>query len=275
VETDELRLKLGDCLEQWIVNEYRNQLTCYHIIGAVKKWLQEHGAEGSSVCEVLMQPPFEWEGVGDAKWFVSHVQSEHPKNTLLTMQEHCDDCQWVDIFSLRQWQKDFEPGEIHKLIKEIGSTVSVIDAQKTYTKKIFCIFEAYSAAEEEGSTFEVLIQQEGCTRGRCMAYCCGCWCCPGLYGNQFKVKSREATTRDNVEERKIKRFIQSNAGFERVDKCLEERLSKDAEDRAGDGWATVLVAPLSVPVNLLFAPSESAICNGVFTCLDYWRILRW
>lgn len=265
-ETHQIRNKLGKCWEEWIDEKYGNELTCYDVICAVKNWLQKHDAQGSSVCEVL-QTKFPWAEVGKADVFMSHVQSEHPKLTLKMMhnigQVHYKDlavrknpCVWVDIFSLRHWCSDFNPGEIHELIHGIGCTVSVVDREWTYLEKLFCIFEAYSAVDKQGTKFQVLFnyldngdqeirtEVEGDNVDPCTQEICTQEICTEAKSDNFslvwqknrkckdqlfEVNSAEATTRNKKQEEKIKQFIVENAGFSVVDEALESQLRRASE----------------------------------------------
>jgi hypothetical protein len=62
---------------------------------------------------------------------------------------------WVDMFSLRQRQKDFHIGATLELIKDIRyatATVNGAPGQVDYFKRSFCLLEAYAAlAQKEKS----------------------------------------------------------------------------------------------------------------------------
>ena len=59
---------------------------------------------------------------------------------------------WLDYFSLRQCTNDFDVHMILAVIKKIGCLVASIDSEHLYTKRSFCILEAYAAVAEEETT---------------------------------------------------------------------------------------------------------------------------
>ena len=94
---------LGEHAEAWIAEEYPDRLTGYDVATSIRKWLHERNASHLSVCELLDRHEKEhgnsWDllggrppgargpPVGKADVFISHVQAEHPIDTLLLMRK--------------------------------------------------------------------------------------------------------------------------------------------------------------------------------------------
>jgi hypothetical protein len=52
---------------------------------------------------------------------------------------------WLDLFALRQCQKDFNLTSVISLVERIGCTVAEIDTDLAYCKRTFCVFEVYAS----------------------------------------------------------------------------------------------------------------------------------
>ena len=155
----------------WIAEQYGDQNTGYDLAEATKMWLRMNNAEDKSVCEVLKERG--WEGVGEIEVFLSHVQAEHPFETLDALEsidcrgktyergkiagrgparklKHDGSKVWVDYFCLRQLRNDFKPEQIDELIRKTGAVFVLMDGEETgssYPTRSFTIFELSSAVK--------------------------------------------------------------------------------------------------------------------------------
>jgi len=231
---------LGNAGHGWIQKEYPKKLTGYDLLVAIKCWLREknkqrqmHDLEGNqdeqSVCEVLQDSKSFYKGcgVGQAEVFISHVQGEHPADTLRTMaQAHRREgnlahigklhaFQWVDYFSLRQLANDFNPREICNLIASIGTTIVGADSGNTYFKRSFCVLESFATIDNS----KMLLFPESVN----------------VFG-WFKsdtIKSENAESRSPRRRDEIKEWMRKmEGGFEKVDQTLIDEVRKAEQLRS-------------------------------------------
>merc|ERR1712217_979803 len=118
---------------------------------------QTCNTEDKSYLETLVShdPDLWCKEVGPADFFLSHVQSERPRDVLRiyeTLREKKwtnkrNNSQaprgWVELVCLRQSCSDFEISEVVELIKFVGTTVVSVDYTRTYLERSFCLLEVY------------------------------------------------------------------------------------------------------------------------------------
>ena len=171
--------------DAWIAEAYPDELTCYDLNAAIKKWLRANNAADKSVCEVLQARGFvdsadKKLAVGPAASFLSHTQKENPWELYMCMSHlHLGRRGlepklpiWVDACSLRQCaNNEFRADEVVHLIKEIGFTYVSMDDEGAYSTRSFCLLETYAA---------VVAQQPLSVReAEDSFWCCNplTWCC--------------------------------------------------------------------------------------------------
>merc|ERR1712228_831326 len=101
---------------------------------------------------------------------------------------------------------------------EIGATVCVIDVEKTYTKRSFCILESYSSVAHK-SKFAVHFNSSdnAYCRNKGNVECLNrlqrfsCWPC-----GAFEVKTEAATARRQKDQEMIDKFIRDGDGYDKV-----------------------------------------------------------
>jgi len=138
--------------EAWLAEAHPDTLTCYDINSCIRERLKREGEENKSVCEVLLSAGSGSKpAAGQAGVFISHVQSEHPSDTMKAMRkldrEIGGKFQWLDSFSLKQCQQDFKPESIVALIKWVGHTHVICDWELSYPKRSFCVLELYASVQ--------------------------------------------------------------------------------------------------------------------------------
>jgi hypothetical protein len=174
--------------------------------------------------------------------FYSHQQWTSMEQTLLNMmfsttahanklppQVRC--FYWIDLFCLRQCQKDFNLGAVISLVKQIGCTVAEIDPDLKYVGRTFCVFEVYASfagnckflalqqldekmteSMEEGETIDAYVKRRLKTK---------------------PVDCASATTRDPQDKEKIDNYIKGlPGGFENVNKDVTAAVLLGAEGMA-------------------------------------------
>ena len=232
-----VRARVG--CEDWYGLRFPDRLTGYDLRASVIRWLEHHGTEGQSVCEVLQARG--WKGVGEAEVFLSHVQAEHPAETFAAMLrvdnrsgaarqlKKRDSLIWVDYFSLRQCRPDFEAIEIMRLIKQIGAVFVGIDTTGTYLARSFCILESFAAVE--GSTTLMISVPSGPLAAPICPPCCkSCprysHACCEMY--PYTVDAAMAEVSRPEDKAKIDQFITESIGFEVVNKTMEREMRRSA-----------------------------------------------
>ena len=162
-----LREKDGDKLtHRYLVPEEGELVpgvTGYDLGSQIRHWLRKEGKDHLSVCEVLAAENSAF--VGHANVFYSHMQSPGIGITLFCMNDvflmHGSKLPdpnerfiWLDYFSLRQCQSDFNIDRTYALIHSIGLTIVEMDFDLQYLGRSFCLFEAWVTVKT-GSKFLV------------------------------------------------------------------------------------------------------------------------
>ena len=208
----------------WVTATHGERPVGYDLCAAIRAWLEAHGHEGRSVCEVLRE-----EGshhVGPAEAFLSHCQGEDVGTTLLTTSRislfnstmqgtvrrrlSTQPLIWIDYFVLRQCSNDFVPEQIVSTIRTIGLTVMELDLAHRYVERCFCILEAYATVKTES---ELVCLPTGVVKE---AMCP----CDGVLYPQLNVDTRAAKTRRPEDKVLIDAYIERNVGFHELDAII-------------------------------------------------------
>lgn len=230
---------LGEPLREGGRDFYEN-LTGYDLVDFVRAWLRREGHDRLSVCEVvLIDRRFEdlRQYVGKANIFWSHLQMQdfvskttHAMKRIdlydrcsshrrFNAQNQCPPVDsevlpresmrmlWLDFFSLRQCQPDFDVNRIIELIGDIGMTVADIDMEGDYFKRSFCVFELYATVHAGCDLV--------CSMGRDCFHPAQMQCWP--------LKAQDATTRSPEDKQQIDRLIQDmDGGFRKLNRVVTE-----------------------------------------------------
>ena len=123
---------------------------------------------------------------------------------------------WIDYFTLRQCQRDFDVRLIRLVIQRIGRTVVELHTYiREYLARSFCVFEAF-ATVESGSA---LLCQLAVSAAQTAA--------EGL--RKQPVDSRAAATWRSEDKMQIDAFIESvEGGFARLDACVTDAVLEGA-----------------------------------------------
>jgi len=194
--------------------------TGYDLAAAIRMWLEATDNTDFSACEVLMQESND--AVGKADWFLSHVQMFPFGNNVDTIYDaKLHDAKiWIDLFVLRQCQRDFEVHRIREVIREIGHTVVEIDDDATYLSRSFCVFEVFASVEGEA---EIKIWASEMSRKR----------------NKravmekivsIPVKIEDAQARWPEDKAVIDEFITESVGFETLNTKVAQAIAEGCEE---------------------------------------------
>ena len=223
-----------------------DRLTGYDLAEAIKTWLRNNNAEDKSVCEVLKERG--WDGVGEADVFLSHVQAEHPRESLGAMAniderrgaarrgtKHMGSKIWVDYFCLRQATKagDFKPDQVVELIRKTGSVYVLMDGEETlssYPTRTWCVFELSSTVETKAA---LVIQTPSSGPLRppdCPCTCCTYSCCDSNCKPMpdYTIDAAAAMARRADDKAKVDRYIEEGPGFARVNQVMDRELRRTA-----------------------------------------------
>lgn len=132
-----------------------HNVTGYDLCAHIRKWLDGNGAQGKSLCEVVLTDERFQDlraSVGLATVFWSHLQAEavlgeqSTLRSMITALRGEDPFIWIDYLCLRQAKKnDFNPKCIVELIGVVGWMVACIDSAMQYPQRSFCILEMLAA----------------------------------------------------------------------------------------------------------------------------------
>ena len=208
-------------------------LVGYDLCEHVKTWLRKHarvrderGQPLQSVCEVLLER--ESPHVGRAVAFYSHVQGKWPRRTLecmkvaadtyfreLGLSDSAEVTFWLDYFTLRQCQKDFDLPRVRSVVRSIGATLVELDhTPLNYLSRSFCVFELYCTIHGDA---KMLITVD-LVRALRMAE----------ELRATPVNCKVAKTRDPKDKRTIDKCIESEIGFAGLDELVTDRMTAGA-----------------------------------------------
>eukprot|EP00929_Paragymnodinium_shiwhaense_P089094 TRINITY_DN49335_c0_g1_i2.p1 TRINITY_DN49335_c0_g1~~TRINITY_DN49335_c0_g1_i2.p1 ORF type:complete len:483 (+),score=41.28 TRINITY_DN49335_c0_g1_i2:117-1565(+) len=193
--------------KDWITPAYGEKPVGYDFGFAIRCWLEDGAFQDKSVAEVLRKQ--EQPGVGPASVFVSHVQSQSLEETLLPTRNDTWCAKgaflWLDYVVLRQCTFDFEPAAIAAVIKHLGNTLAVLDCERSYLQRSFCIFEV---AASEGCSFKLVPSDMHI-----------------LSKARRSVDCRQAQTRYPEDKTRVDQFIEQGfGGYSRVDKFVTDTI---------------------------------------------------
>jgi hypothetical protein len=203
-------------------------MTGYDLCSVTKQWLIAQGKSDLSLCELLEleKSPH----VKPATVFYSHMQSNGIDSTLRSMKNACRDHAaslpppdeqffWLDYFSLRQAVKggDFDVHAIRQIIQDIGITVAELDYHLGYSRRTFCIFEAW-ASIHSGATFlcDTFPQTATVLLGGVNPYDSE----DDIDHDPMPIDSKSATTRYPQDKNAIDALIQTTVGFQELDRVV-------------------------------------------------------
>lgn len=209
-------------------------MTGYDVCSFIRSFLTTEGYESLSICEVILTSDRFSHlrcHIGLSNVFWSHIQSEGlvGQGTLSSIGEACTkqlgvdpfDFEakalsiffWVDYFSLRQAQSDFNPAAVVELVRDIGTVVACIDKGMIYPTRTFCVLELYAAVaggaklvchtEKSRPKVEVQLADK-------------------------PVKSQAASTRDAEDKKMIDDYIISSVGFAKMDELVSSSITSSA-----------------------------------------------
>jgi len=205
----------------WIESD---EIVGYDLQCAIQDALRENGLQDFSLAEVMLACGHP--GVGLACVFLSHVQQETVQFTLKACKNYA--CKtwklaepffWLDYFTLRQCQKDFNLNKVFDIIKRIGNTVLVAEALHAVplaVTRTFCVYEVYSTvANHDGhrsKRLSVIAVNEPTGRDLCTR----------LTKSGLKVDLAAASCRSEEDKQQIDQLILNSIGFERAnDLCTQ------------------------------------------------------
>jgi len=259
----------------WITEAYgavktAEDLNGYDLNECIRKWLKESGNEKFSIVEVLEQEGNA--GVGKADVFLSHVQSEKVKDTMVhisTMDDAMTKRQktkvksmwigtkasdgfsataavvWIDYFCLRQCQKDFVPEQIVELVNQVGMTYVAFD--QDYLNRSFCVLESYATIKNRGfvACKPSTNNDIGEVRARKI---------------KLSVNTAEATTRSQEQKQLIDKYISSTIGHSKLDRVLARKM-KNAVAQYTRKDLTFNLCGLGI-----FCPQDAKMCKDTCGC---------
>ena len=217
----------------------------YDLGGYLRIWLKRVGKEGESVCTLFEKGPvtLSWTDdfgdehtetidlsahIGPVSLFHSHTQGKPVSRTFECIKEGielyrnelpADDDKvfvWLDYFSLKQCQNDFNLPNTCALVKETGFTlVELDDTPEDYLDRSFCVFE--TAVTVLGGA-ELRVQVNPIRALNIAAEL-----------ETRPVNSRAAKTRSEKDKQKIDRYIEGiDGGFEKFDEIITEAIKQGA-----------------------------------------------
>jgi hypothetical protein len=128
---------------------------------------------------------------------------------------------WLDLFALRQCQKDFKLTSVISLVERIGCTVAEIDTDFAYVSRTFCVFEVYASFAAKAK-FLVVTPMSAAGGDFCSALKNSLATIP--------VKSASAKTRDPHDKETIDNYIKGlPGGFEKLDKDVTQAIQGGIE----------------------------------------------
>ena len=257
-DLDAYRSSLGQHAEPWIAESYPDRLTGYDVVMSIRKWLHEQESAHLSVCEAIMQKGNSWDllggrpprvrgaPVGPAGAFISHMQAEHPFDTLLLMRKvHRGQAgtspypyQWVDYFTLRQCSPDFHPTEVARAVSLIGSTAVNFNREGSIWDRSFCVLETYATVQAGGFLYvrSSKVHEDFHMMG-CNMYCCDSCNVP-------TIDAANATTHNVADKQRIDEFISVNVGFPLLNETMTRELKRGLRREDARSCVYVALGPL-------------------------------
>jgi hypothetical protein len=289
--------------DAWLTDEYGDDLIGYDLATAIRHWLRSHDHDALSVCEVIQEwgwtdtseeavnkdggaeggaaeraraPPRP--AVSQAQVFVSHVQSEPVDLTLERMgrifavqgydpssSEIRDyDYYWLDYFTLRQCQRDFQAQWVIASVRTIGTVLVVLDAQ--YLRRSFCILEAYACVVGKGRLLCVL--SDNATWSQRLGF--------------LRVRSAEAQTREGQDKSQIDAYIEQTVGHAHLDRAIRIQLKRSIQSFSAMWQYHLLGLGLCCPAHAEWCSEEHDLecmsfhyvdccwCMRALGCADAW-----
>ena len=231
---------------KWITEKHGfENLVGYDLGAYLRIWLKRVGKEGESVCTLFEKGPvtLTWTDddrhehtetidlsmhIGPVVLFHSHTQSKPLSRTFECIEEGielyrdelpADDDKvfvWLDYFSLKQCQNDFDLPNTCALVTDTGFTLVELDgAPEDYLDRSFCVFET-AVTVLGGAKLRVQVNP---IRAHSIA--------ADLAARP--VDSRAAKTRREKDKQTIDGYIEGiDGGFEKFDKIITEAIKQGA-----------------------------------------------